>query len=299
LAIGDTSPAIVGLACVQLAPEFGDLTGNRGRAAAAIRDAARAGADLIVLPELCTTGYAFADRAEALQYSEPADGPSIREWRALASEHGAVIVAGFCERDPDGAPRNSAAVVQPDGACTIYRKTHLWDREQTTFVAGLEPPPVVDTAAGRIGLAICYDAFFPEVMRALAVAGAELIAVPMNSPAPIPAPPPSAVLASEIVLALAAATVNRVYVAQADRSGPERGIEWSQASAICDPDGGLVAGPVSGVGLLRATCDMRRPRDKVLGMRNHVLADRRAELYGAAAAGARTPDSQPTNEMVN
>jgi predicted amidohydrolase len=158
---------------------------------------------------------------------------------------------------------------------------------------------VVDTAAGRIGIAICYDAFFPEVMRALAVAGAELIAVPMNSPAPIPAPPRSAVLASEIVLALAAATVNRVYVAQADRSGSERGIEWSQASAICDPDGGLVAGPVAGVGLLRATCDMRRARDKVLGTRNHVLADRRTELYGAAAAGAGTPDSQPTKEMVN
>ena len=111
----------------------------------------------------------------------------------------------------------------------------------------------------------------------------ELIAVPMNSPAPAPPPQPSATPASEIVLALAAATVNRVYVAQADRSGPERGIEWSQASAICDPDGGLIAGPVSGVGLLRATGDLRRARDKALGERNHVLTDRRTELYVTAA----------------
>jgi predicted amidohydrolase len=299
LAIGDTSPAIVGLACAQLAPTFGDLTGNRSRAAAAIRDAARAGADLIVLPELCTSGYAFADRAEALEYSEPADGPSVSEWRELASEHGAVVVAGFCERDADGAPRNSAAVLDADRSCTIYRKTHLWDREQTIFVAGLQAPPVLDTAAGRIGIAICYDAFFPEVMRGLALAGADLIAVPMNSPAPVPPLPPNAAPMSEIVLALAAATVNRVYVAQADRSGPERGIEWSQASAICDPDGGLIAGPVSGVGLLRATCDLRRARDKVLGERNHVLTDRRTELYATAAANARTPDSQPIKEMVN
>src|SRR6202042_1156808 len=175
--------------------------------------------------------------AEALEHSEPADGPSVREWRELASEHGAVIVAGFCERDGDGAPRNSAALVDADGACTIYRKTHLWDREQTTFIAGNAPSPVLDTAAGRIGVAICYDAFFPEVMRGLALAGADVIAVPMNSPVPTPPPPTNAALTSEIVLALAAATVNRVYVVQADRSGSERGITWAQASAICDPDG--------------------------------------------------------------
>ena len=131
------------------------------------------------------------------------------------------------------APR----VIDADGAGTIYRKAHLWDREQTTFIAGGAPPPVLDTAAGRIGVAICYDAFFPEVMRGLALAGADVIAVPMNSPVATPPPPPNAAPTSEIVLALAAATVNRVYVVQADRSGPERGITWSQASAICDPDG--------------------------------------------------------------
>ena len=276
-------------------PTFGDLTGNRAgqqRRSATPHDA---GADLIVLPELCTTGYAFADRAEALHYSEPADGPSVANGGARRASTERSIVAGFCERDPDGAPRNSAAVVDADGACTIYRKTHLWDREQTTFVAGLEPPPVVATAAGRIGLAICYDAFFPEVMRALAVAGAELIAVPMNSPAPIPAPPRSAVLASEIVLALAAATVNRVYVAQADRSGPERGIEWSQASAICDPDGGLVAGPVSGVGLLRATCDMRRRTGQ--GARRAQPRARRSTDRALRRGRCGRPDPRlPTNQ---
>jgi len=251
-----------------------------------------------VLPELCTTGYAFTGRSEALEYSESADGPSVGEWRELSSHHRITIVAGFCERDRDGAPRNSAAVIDAGGACAIYRKTHLWDREQTTFIAGRAPPPVLDTAAGRIGIAICYDAFFPEVMRTLALAGADLIAVPMNSPAATPAPP-SAAPASEIVLALAAATVNRVYVAQADRSGPERGITWSQASAICDPDGRLLAGPIAGTGLLQARCDLRRARDKRLGGANDVLADRRTELYDQVAARARTADVTPTKEMVN
>jgi predicted amidohydrolase len=299
LAIGETSPAIVGLACAQLAPQFGDLSGNRRRAAAAIREAARTGADLIVLPELCTTGYAFTGRDEALEYSESEDGPSVSEWRELASELRITIVAGFCERGRDGAPRNSAALADADGACTIYRKTHLWDREQTTFIAGNAPSPVLDTAAGRVGVAICYDAFFPEVMRGLALAGADLITVPMNSPVPTPPPPPHAAPTSEIVLALAAATVNRVYVVQADRSGPERGITWAQASAICDPDGLLVAGPIAGAGLLQARCDLGRARDKTLGARNHVLADRRPDLYDQPAARRRPADVTPTKEMVN
>jgi predicted amidohydrolase len=299
LAIDDTPPAVVGLACAQLAPEFGDLAGNRRRAAAAIRDAAAAGADLVVLPELCTTGYAFTGREEALEYSESPDGPSVSQWRALASELRITVVAGFCERDRDGAPRNSAAVVEADGTCTIYRKAHLWDREQTTFVAGLQAPPVLDTAAGRVGVAICYDAFFPEVMRGLALAGADVIAVPMNSPVASPPPPPNAAPTTEIVLALAAATVNRVFVVQADRTGPERGITWSQASAICDPDGLLVAGPIAGAGLLQARCDLGRARDKTLGPRNHVLADRRTELYDPPLACRRPADVTPTKEMVN
>ena len=298
MAIGHSSSATVGLACAQLAPEFGDLTGNRRRAAAAIRAAAAAGADLIVLPELCTTGYAFTGRDEALVYSESADGPSVSEWHELANELRVTIVAGFCECGDDGAPHNSAAVIDQDGTRTIYRKTHLWDREQTTFVAGLEAPPVLDTEAGRVGVAICYDAFFPEVMRALALAGADVIAVPMNSPVATPAPPPNAAPTSEIVLALAAATVNRVYVVQADRTGPERGITWSQASAICDPDGLLVAGPIAGEGLLHARCDLGRARDKTLGARNHVLADRRTELYDQPAR-RRAADVPPTKEMVN
>ena len=299
MAIDDTSDAVVGLACAQLAPTFGDLPSNRRRAAAAIRDAAAAGADLIVLPELCTTGYAFADRAEALRYSEAADGASVSEWRELSTRHRITIVAGFCERGHDGAPRNSAALIDARGACTIYRKAHLWDREQTTFVAGLQAPPVLDTGVGRIGVAICYDAFFPEVMRALALAGADVIAVPMNSPVATPPPPPNVAPTSEIVLALAAATVNRVYVVQADRSGPERGITWSQASAICDPDGLLVAGPIAGPGLLHARCDLGRARDKTLGARNHVLADRRPDLYDQPAARRRPADVTPTKEMVN
>jgi predicted amidohydrolase len=276
LAITESASGQIEIACAQLAPVFGDVDGNRARAAQAIETAARAGADLVVLPELCITGYAFADESEACELGERADGPTLEQWRALAETHRVVIVGGFCELDADGAPRNSALLVERDGSSRLYRKTHLWDREQLIFVAGTEPPPVIQTSVGRVGLAICYDAFFPEVMRALALAGADVIAVPMNSPV---SGPSTGSLPVEAVLAIASAHINRVYVAQADRAGPERGIRWANASVICDPDGRLLAGPVEGTALLRAGCDLERARDKALGVRNDVFADRRPHLY--------------------
>jgi predicted amidohydrolase len=276
LAINDVKPDAVSVACAQLAPVFGDLEGNRALAAAAIRAAAASGAAVVVLPELCTTGYAFADESQARELGEPADGPTLSHWQELAAETGLVVVGGFCELGVAGDPHNSAAVVDRSGIRCVYRKTHLWDREQLIFHAGGEPAPVIETAAGRVGVAICYDAFFPEVMRGLALAGADLIAVPMNSPV---IDPPSGPLAIEIVLALAAAHVNSVFVAQADRAGRERGIEWAQASVICDPAGHVLAGPVRGAALLQASCDLTAARDKSLGPRNDALADRRPELY--------------------
>lgn len=267
----------VAVACAQLAPRFGDLEGNRARATAAIEAAAGIGARVVVLPELCISGYAFEDADEARALAEPAaDGPTVAAWRELAERHGTVIVGGICEREEDGTLFNSAALVDEHGLRCVYRKAHLWDREPLIFRAGAEPPPVIDTAAGRIGVAICYDAFFPELMRTLALAGADLIAVPMNSPV---LGPPTEPLAIEVVLAVAAAHVNRVFIAQADRSGPERGIEWAQASVIVDPGGALLAGPVNGARVLEATCDLHAARDKSLGERNDVLEDRRPELY--------------------
>jgi predicted amidohydrolase len=279
IAASPTSETVI--ACAQLAPVLGDLEANRARAAQAIAAAARAGAGLVVLPELAITGYALADDAQARELGEPADGPTVSGWQALADAHRLVVVGGFCELDPLGLPRNSAAIVCPGRQPTIYRKTHLWDREQLTFAAGDQAPPVVDTPVGRVGVAICYDAFFPEVMRALAVAGAEVIAVPMNSPL---AGAPTEPLPVAIVLALAAANVNRVIVAQADRCGPERGLEWAGASVICDPDGRLAAGPLpdrTQTGLLTARLRPADARDKRLGTRNDVLADRRLDLYSS------------------
>jgi predicted amidohydrolase len=131
-------------------------------------------------------------------------------------------------------------------------------------------------------------------MRELALAGAEVIAVPMNSPA---GDLPLAPVPIELSLAIAAAAVNRVFVVQADRAGRERGVEWAQASAIVDPDGRVLAGPREGAAVLVAEIDLERARDKSLGERNDVLADRRPDLYSAGAEMLRPLQAiTPTNK---
>jgi 5-aminopentanamidase len=277
---GSSEPTAT-LAVAQLAPRIGDLEGNRERAAAAIIEAARAGADLVVLPELCTSGYVFADAREARSLAEPVNGPSVRRWRALADEHKLTVVAGLCELDDDGLVRNSAVVIDAGELRAVYRKSHLWDREKLCFEPGSSPPPVVETKSGFVGVAVCYDAFFPELMRMLSVAGADVIAVPMNAPV---LAPPLEPLPADLITACASAQVNRVFVAQADRTGTERGVDWVGASVIVDPDGRMLTAKAPGEALLTATVELSRARDKAFGERNDVLRDRRPELYDRPAS---------------
>jgi predicted amidohydrolase len=140
-------------------------------------------------------------------------------------------------------------------------------------------PPVVDTAVGRIGVAICYDLEFPEVTRQLAVAGAELIAVPTNWPL-VDRPPGER--PPEVVIAMAAARVNRVAIACCDRAGTERGQRWTEGSTIVAADGWPVAVAGPGTATALADVDLARSRDKRLGEHNDALGDRRPELYASA-----------------
>jgi 5-aminopentanamidase len=273
----------VAVACCQLAPQIGDLEGNRARAHAAVEAAARDGARVVVLPELCNSGYVFADAEEARRLAEPADGPTVSGWAALARAHDLVVVGGLCELDCDGEVRNSAVLVDGrESVRAVYRKAHLWDREGLVFTPGSDGPPVVDTGAGRIGVMVCYDLEFPEWVRLAALGGAELVCAPVNWPA-VPRPPGER--SGEVVRAQAAAATNRIFIAACDRIGAERGVDWIGGSVIVDCDGFPLAGPAhSGEELtLTARCRLADARDKRLNERNDVLADRRPELYGALA----------------
>jgi predicted amidohydrolase len=276
-------PGGVLVACCQIAPRIGELDANRAQALRAIDAATERGARVVVLPELCSSGYVFRDAAEARELSEPADGPTVTGWAEAARRHGIVVVGGFAERDEDGVLRNSAALVDATGVRAVYRKAHLWDREPLVFTPGDDPPPVVDTEHGRIAVMVCYDLEFPEWVRLPALAGAQLLTGPANWPAVPTAPDQHP---GEVVRVQANACVNRIFVAVCDRHGRERDVDWIGGSVIADPDGVRLAGPPpdGGEAMLLAECDLARADDKQVSENNHVLADRRPELYGPVAS---------------
>lgn len=262
---------MVKVICCELAPAVGELDSNLALASAAVRSAA--GAGVIVLPELVTSGYCFASIDEARSVAMRADHPVFAEWADASG--GAVVVAGFAELGEDGALYNSAALIDETGVRAVYRKTHLWDTEKLWFTPGTAPAPVIDTPHGRIGLMICYDLEFPEMTRSVALRGAELLAVPTNWPwaeRPAGLPPP------EVVIAMAAARVNRLPIACCDRRGVERGQRWNESTTIIAADGWPLA-TADHSGFATASVDLDAARDKSISTRNDVLADRRPDVY--------------------
>ncbi|MGN6446570.1 nitrilase-related carbon-nitrogen hydrolase [Amnibacterium sp.] len=263
------------VAAVQLAPVVGDLSGNLDRAVAAIEEAVAEGAELVVLPELATSGYVFAsvDETRSLALS-PAD-PAFD--RVAAAGAGAVVVLGFAEADDAGRLFNSAALVDASGVRAVYRKVHLWDQEKRFFTPGDARPPVVETAVGRVGVMICFDLEFPEWTRIAALSGADLLAVPTNWPL---VPVPAGERAPEVQIAIATARMNKMAIVCADRTGRERGVDWTGGTSIVDAEGALRSAVGDGTGTAWAELDLLLSRDKRQAELVDLLGDRRPDLYG-------------------
>lgn len=273
--------SVVRIACVQMNPDFGAVEQNVSRSLDFIAEAAGQGAGLVVLPELANTGYVFASREEAFRLAENVpDGPSSRAWTEAARRYDVTIVAGITERDGD-ALYNSAVVAGPDGFIGRYRKNHLWGAENLFFEPGDLGFPVFRTRFGRVGVAICYDIWFPETFRLTALQGADLLCVPTNW-VPMPGQPAGAPMMANI-LAMAGAHANSMFVAAADRIGTERGQPFIGNSLIVSHAGWPVAGPASldREEILLAEVnlsDARRKRN--LTEFNQALRDRRTDVYG-------------------
>ncbi len=274
----------VRIACCQFAPDVDNPEGGAALAIAALASAIDGGAQIVLLPELAASGYAFRSEQEARLVAVPADGALLEGWVREAARGGALVVGGFCELADDGRVFNSAALVDGSGVLAVYRKLHLWDREQLWFARGEQPAPVVETRYGRIGVAVCYDIEFPELTRGLALAGAELIALPTNWPhAPLPAGETRPILHS---LALSTAYLSGVFVAVCDRAGSERGLAFQGGSVIAAPDGVVLAAAAPGAGseTIIADCELGAARDKRTGPNNDAFADRRPQHYLSALA---------------
>lgn len=268
------------IAVAQIEPEIAALERNLTVTLDAVERAAAAGADIVVLPELSSSGYVFRSRQEAFDAAEViGEGPCTRAWAAAAATHSMYIVAGVTERDGD-ALYNTAVLFGPDGLLAVYRKVHLWDEEALYFEPGNKGFPVVTTPIGRIGMMICYDGWFPESYRALVDQGVDVVCVPTNW-VPIPGQKPGQP-GMATILTMANAHCNGIIVAAADRVGTERGQDFIGQSVIVDHTGWPLVGPASPIDpeLLVADVDVAEARrSRSWGSFNNPVKDRRPEAY--------------------
>lgn len=280
-----TTPAVspIKAAAVQFDMQVGVQNKDANLAASLhhINVAAKAGASLIVLPELASTGYSFDTREEAYAHAELVpDGPTCQAWTAAALKHDAYIVAGIAEIDGVRL-YDTAVLIGPEGYIGRYRKTHLWNREKLIFTAGDEYP-VFDTRIGRIGLLICWDIWFPEVARILAAQGADVICSPNNW---VWTPPPLFDAAGNCMasyLTMAASHVNSIPIIAADRIGEERGGKFLGCSLITGVNGwpiGAIA-DAEAEAILYADLDVVASRSALIWSDlNDLARDRRTDLY--------------------
>jgi predicted amidohydrolase len=256
---------------VQFAPRRYDVAANIARLEHLLRGVK---ADLLVLPELANSGYMYASPGELAPFSEPGDGsgPFLTALRALAADAGGVILTGLSESAPDGL-YNSAAAVSAAGVLALYRKTHLFFDEQDLFLPGDTGFSVFEHAGARIGVMICFDWYFPESARTLALRGAQVIAHPSNL-----------VLPHCQTAMVTRCLENRVFAITTNRYGTEtldgKRLTFTGASQLMSPLGErLLQAPVEGDCLLLAEIDPSLADNKRPTTRNDLFADRRPAFY--------------------
>jgi nitrilase len=236
------------------------------------RAASAAGAALLLCPECWLGGYNIGDAVASL--AEAADGESARRVAAIAREQQLAIAYGYAERAPAGAGIfNSVQVIGPEGTVLAhYRKTHLFGAaERAAYRPGSRFAAPFEFGGFRIGLLICYDVEFPEAVRCLALAGADVMLIPTaltDEYGTVPA-----------LLVPARAVENQVYVAYCNHAGIEHGMRFLGRSCLIAPDGQPVIAAGTGEALIVGEISARAQLEiaKIYPYR----ADRRPELYGA------------------
>jgi predicted amidohydrolase len=271
----------------QTRPALGDVAGNLERAAQLVAGAPPF--DVLVLPELFSTGYLLDGREEVARLSEEAadaGAPTLAFLRRVAKAREAWVAGGFAERD-GGRLYNAAALAGRDGSLRVYRKVHLFDGETERFDPGDRPfrawPLPREGGPVTVGMMVCFDWLYPESARCLAVDGAEVLLHPSN-----------------LVLPYCQDAMrtrcleNRVYAVTANRCGTEtlggETLAFTGASQITGPRGEVLArAPADGEHVAVVEIDLEHARDKQVTRRNHLMAGRRPAAYdrlGASDPGA-------------
>ena len=255
-----------------------DKAANVARGLRAFETAARAGTELVAFAELAFEPFYPQKPAgpDARDRAEPVPGPITDAFAAKAREFGVVAVLNLFERDRERT-FDCSPVIDADGALLgRTRMVHITEyacfHEQGYYTPGDTGAPVYRTRAGTIGIAICYDRHYPEYMRALALAGADLVVVPQAGTV---GEWPEGLYEGEMRVA---AFQNGYYVALCNRVGHEERLTFAGESFVCGPDGSVVARASQGTDeILYADLDFAR--NAVSHARQLFLRDRRPELY--------------------
>ena len=255
----------------QFNPLFGEVKQNLD---AVVSRLAGVEADLIVLPELFTTGYQFISKAEVQALAEPVPaGPTTQRLMEVARRQGMFLIAGLAESEGDRC-YNSSVLLGPSGFLGCYRKTHLFFEETLYFVPGDTGFHVWDIGIAKVGMLICFDWFYPEAARTLALQGADILCHPSNLVLPHC---PDAMITRCLENGVFSITANRVGVEQRGDKSPLRYIGQSE---IVTPKGAVLSRASKDkeeMGL--AEIDPRQARIKSLNSYNDLFKDRRPALY--------------------
>ena len=254
---------------VQTSPIFGEINQNFDQIENLLGNTK---ADLIVLPELFATGYTFISKEETESLAENTEGETAKFLMGLAKKTDAVVVGGFIEKDANQI-FNSSMIVSNAEVLGTYRKLHLYYKEKLWFSPGNKPLKIYEVKDTKVGIMICFDWFFPETFRTLALLGAEIIAHPANLVLPY------CQKAMET-----RCLINRVFTVTSNRIGNEiRGEDnftFTGGSQITSYNGEVLSSaPKDNPHIDFVEIDIKQARDKHLNDFNNLFEDRRVEFY--------------------
>lgn len=256
------------IGCIQFAPILGDPAATMKKLEILLPQAQ--GADLLVLPELCNSGYNFKNTSQAWENAETIqDSQFISFLQGQCAKFHLHIVSGFNEKN-GSALFNSAVLVGPKGFIGKYQKLHLFFNEKDFFNPGTTGLPVFQIGDYKVGIQICFDWMFPESWRVLTLESAEIICHPSNLVLPG--------LAQRAVPIHA--MVNRVFTITANRIGSEGDLTFTGLSTIANPQGEVIQQATPDAEqILMIDIDIAQARNKQITPRNHVLKDRLPAEY--------------------
>lgn len=253
---------------LQFNPSFGNKEENSKAIEALLKGIS---ADVLVIPELFNTGYAFLDKKELIELAEPADGETSRFMQKLAQETRCALAYGFAERAGEDY-YNSMSFATPAGIVATYRKSHLFFEERFLFQPGDTGFDIFEYGGVKFGMLICWDWIYPEPMRTLALQGAQVVLHAANLVTPYC---PDAMVTRAIE--------NRVFIITADRAGDEirgnKNFHFIGKSQVVAPNGEILVRVGEEACVKITEIDPSLSLNKKMNEYNDLFIDRRKELY--------------------